>query len=677
MLLVNIKSSFAQTENRNTSSWVFYNSDKELKYKTTEKGDRILDFSFAGYKGGGVALPTAPIVKEISSEGENDASDKIQRAIDEISVLPLRNALRGTIVLDSGVFNCSKTISIHSSGIILTGKGSGSNGTVINMTGDKHCAFIIGSNESDDDVANRSQNNSDEIKYSVTTTIMDSYVPSGSTAFSVENINGFEVGDTIFIKRPVTNNWLHFIEMDNLKRDGREQTFLSTKRTGDAKRVIKKIEGNKINIDIPLPDSYDSAYLNPPGAIVVKEKKQSTISNVGIEKIRIKCPPLEIKYSEAPYSAVQINGDDCWIKDIYCDETMNSTSLSGNRITVQNVEVYHTYPNLGASKPADFNIKGSQILIDRCKATGGNTYFVWTSSLVCGPNVVLNSSFSGNGSRLQPHQRWSTGLLIDNCKILDGGIDYMNRGVAGSGHGWTMAWGVVWNSIAKTFIIQNPPGTLNWAIGCIGTKNQTARLFDSKPIIPDGEYESFGKNVFPQSLYLAQLKERLGRKALLNVGYDENEIEKMRDDAIASSTKLKYEKDPKDGIDLARNRPVNTSNVRGNKREYGAEKALDGNEITYWMTDDGVETSTFEVDTEGPIEINSAEICEAASFEGRIQEYKIEGQIQSDWKLLSKGFTVGKSKIDEFPKETVWKVRLTIVKSKSPIAIKKFGLYLK
>ena len=152
-------------------------------------------------------------------------------------------------------------------------------------------------------------------------------------------------------------------------------------------------------------------------------------------------------------------------------------------------------PNLGASKPTDFSIEGSQILIDRCKITGDNMYFVWTASLKPGPNVILNSTFRGHGSRVQPHMRWSTGLLVDNCSVPDGGIDLMNRGVMGSGHGWTMGWAVAWNCDAKNYIIQNPPGAANWAIGCIGTQEQKARPFDSSPLLPEGIFDSQGTPV--------------------------------------------------------------------------------------------------------------------------------------------------------------------------------------
>ena len=149
-------------------------------------------------------------------------------------------------------------------------------------------------------------------------------------------------------------------------------------------------------------------------------------------------------------------------------------------------------------------------------------YFVWTGSLESGPNVLLNCTFRGRGSRIQPHMRWSTALLVDNCTVPDGGIDFPNRGVAGSGHGWAMGWGVVWNSVADFYTVQNPPGVANWVIGSVGRRERAARYFDTAPILPEGIFDSHGKPVAPQSLYLAQLAERKGRQALQNIGYASN-----------------------------------------------------------------------------------------------------------------------------------------------------------
>jgi hypothetical protein len=693
-----------------SSEWVHPDKNGRLAYKTTPAGDRIPDFSYAGYMGGGVALPSVPVKYTVHSSGKDD-TQPIQSAIDAVAALPLTNGFRGAVELDQGVFTCSATIILSADGIVLRGKGAGNNGTTIRMTGSPHTAIVIGGNApaadhsagADQRTVGQPPANQPQTA-AAGTTITDAYTPCGSRVFTVADATTFAAGDNIEIRRPVTDSWVHFMEMDDLRRDGKPQTWIGKSRMLVMQRKITAVDGNRITIDVPLTDALDAKFTTPPGVMVRKARPSQRITQTGVEDLHIQCPPLEIDYGHAPYSGIRIGGDDCWVKNVYFEETMNTTVLAGSRITMQQVVVTHTYPNLGASKPADFSFEGSQNLLDRCGSTGGNTYFVWTSSLIPGPNVVLNSTFRGHGSRIQPHQRWSTALLVDNCTIADGGIDFMNRGVAGSGHGWTMGWAVAWNCIAKTYIIQDPPGAFNWAIGCIGSRQQTARLFDSSPLLAEGIFESHGKPVTPQSLYLAQLADRLGRQALTNIGYAAGNERMFNNKSVKRSPPQSTDTDPRLGPDLALHRPVNTSNVRSNTkeligstttvrattrklpgghtiaraitREFGGEKAVDGNDKTYWATNDNAANATLEIDMEGPVTINTISIGEAAGLEHRIQEYKVEGQVDSDWKLLSQGTTIGTLKLDKFPAATVWKVRLTILKANSYPAIRKLSLYL-
>ena len=102
------------------------------------------------------------------------------------------------------------------------------------------------------------------------------------------------------------------------------------------------------------------------------------------------------------------------------------------------------------------------------------------------------------------------GLLIDSCTIPDGRIDLINRQSSGSGHGWAIGWGIVWNGTVKHLQIQMPPGALNLAIGCKGEPHKTY----SKEA-----FFSANEPLTPASLYLAQLRERLGEAAVKNIGY--------------------------------------------------------------------------------------------------------------------------------------------------------------
>jgi hypothetical protein len=67
--------------------------------------------------------------------------------------------------------------------------------------------------------------------------------------------------------------------------------------------------------------------------------------------------------------------------------------------------------------------------------------------------------------------------------------------------------------------VQEPPGSHNWCIGCVGTVHSDDAPGGDGTILPNGIYDSLGTHVTPGSLYLAQLKQRLGKRALWNIGY--------------------------------------------------------------------------------------------------------------------------------------------------------------
>jgi hypothetical protein len=498
------------------SEWAHAGPDGKLVYKTTPTRDRIMDFSHAGYMGGGVAIPTVPVKRTIKPSGESDDTARIQAALDEVAAMPLENGFRGAVLLAPGTFPCSATIRISASGVVLRGSGSGTNPTMVStikLIGKPHAA--VTARESD---GSRNRTGTAPVSTSPQTTIADRYVPSGVTKFSVADAAGFSVGDTIEIRRPVTEAWIRFMHMNDLVRDGRPQTWIRAGNNIVAERRIAAIAGKTITLDVPLSDSFDARYLEPAGAAVVKIKPPARLSQTGIEHLHIECPPQEINHTEPHFTALRINAEDSWVRDVVCDETMNSIAVNGRRITLQRVTVNRKARHQGSSKPAEFAPNASQLLLDRCSGFGDNVWYAATGSGVAGPIVMLNCTFRGNG-RVESHQRWSTGMLYDNLRVPEGGIDFRNRGSMGSGHGWTMGWGVAWNCEAKDFVIQNPPGAVNWMIGCVGESTPMPRPFGSEPNLPEGVKDSHGRHVTPQSLYLAQLAERLGPQALKNIGY--------------------------------------------------------------------------------------------------------------------------------------------------------------
>lgn len=491
------------------SSWAHFGPEGRLVYAHSPKGDRIPDFSSAGYRGGGVTLPSVRAQRTVSPSGRDDTA-AIQKAIDEVSALPLQGGFRGAVQLAPGTFHCGQTVSIAASGVVLRGAGSGKNGTTILMTDSPHLALNI---------AGKLQQKGAGVE----TTIVSAYVPAGASVIHVADTAGLHPGDLLLIRKPVTAAWIHFMGMDTLERPGREEHWIGSDHL-DVRRRIAAISGDAITLEVPLMDSYDTSFFDGAHAEVRKIDVTGQISHVGVENLRIVAPKRSIAFGDPAFDGLAMQDTvDSWVQSVAMEETTNGFRINkgAERITVLKCDVVQHVPVTSPARPCDYCTNGSQILFDRCTGSGDHTIYFATEARQQGPVVVLHCRFHGDAF-IQPHQRWSTGLLVDNCEVPEGSIDFMNRGEMGSGHGWTTGWSVAWNNTARVFGMNQPPGSAIWSIGNRGEEiDPPFPTFDgsTRPPLDPAIIESKGKPVQPQSLYLEQLRERLGSKALQNIGY--------------------------------------------------------------------------------------------------------------------------------------------------------------
>lgn len=496
---------------RAQSKWVQLGPDGKLVYTHSPQGDRIVDFSYAGYHGGGVALPSVKASKLVTPTGADDSA-AIQAAIDEVSKLPIARGQRGAVVLAPGVFHCAKTLTIAASGVVLRGAGTDAKtGTTIELTGAPHLGISV---EGKLDVKKLSATN-----------ITDAYVPVGTMLIHVADTSKIHAGDTLQIAKPVTLAWLKFMGMDTLERAGKDEKWVGVSELS-ARRVVTSISGNALTLEVPLTDDIDSKFLGGTPSTVTTVEVSGQIAEDGVESLRIVAPTRAIALGKDPeFDGIAMkNAVDSWIRNVNLEDTTNSVGIDSGteRVTVTQVDVLQRVPVTTPAKPFDFSVNGTQILIDRCSGRGDEVFYMATQAREQGPVVLLHSKFAGNG-HVQPHQRWSTGLLVDGSEALGGGIDLMNRGTMGSGHGWAIGWSVLWNNVAGDFVVQQPPGTANWSIGDRGPHSlkpqPTTGGPKGGPNLPSGIVESPGKPVEPTSLYLQQLKDRLGPAAVKAIGY--------------------------------------------------------------------------------------------------------------------------------------------------------------
>ena len=187
-----------------------------LVYGRDKSGVVIPDYSFAGYHGGGVALPSVAARIKLSPTGADDTA-AIQRAIDTISAGPLdSNGSRGAVELAAGVFHCSAALTIAASGVVLRGAGSGADATILSLTGNPHVGVIL-------------KGNFALSTLSSATNITDAYIPFGAHTIHVADASHIHSGDLVEISKPVTPAWIEYMGMSDLERPDRDEHWISAK----------------------------------------------------------------------------------------------------------------------------------------------------------------------------------------------------------------------------------------------------------------------------------------------------------------------------------------------------------------------------------------------------------------------------------------------------------------
>ena len=167
------------------SQWVHPGANGRLVYRSDKSGAVIPDYSFAGYRSGGVALPTVPAQIKLAPTGADDTA-AIRHAIDTVSAGPLdAKGSRGAVQLGPGVFHCSAALTIAASGVVLRGAGSGDHdGTTISLTGQPHVGVVIQGNFALSTVL-------------PATNITDAYVPFGAHTVHVADATHIHAGDLV------------------------------------------------------------------------------------------------------------------------------------------------------------------------------------------------------------------------------------------------------------------------------------------------------------------------------------------------------------------------------------------------------------------------------------------------------------------------------------------------
>jgi hypothetical protein len=162
-----------------------------------------IDFSFAGFRGGGQPIPAVAAKISVRPSGGDDTA-LLQSAIDHVAALPLGpDGFRGAILLRSGRFHIQGQLRINASGVVLRGSGDGADRTTIVADGIGRRTLIQVGGEGEPVIG-------DPIE------IAGNKVEPGDRKLSVAHSADLSVGTRIVIRRPSTAEWIKAHGMSGL-----------------------------------------------------------------------------------------------------------------------------------------------------------------------------------------------------------------------------------------------------------------------------------------------------------------------------------------------------------------------------------------------------------------------------------------------------------------------------
>lgn len=525
--------------------------DGALEYSPDADGNLLCDFTHVGYRGGGVALPDVPAVVTLEPQ-EGDDTARIQAAIDEAGAKPVGpDGYRGAVVLKKGKYEVSNTLFFAHDGVVLRGEGAGFGGTWIlhrriapipDTSPARYIHFpqpekgilptlqTVGRSVAAGDTDQVQFGN--KVRTRKLADIADDLVATGQATLTLSDVGAIEPGDEVVVTCSQTQKWIDAIGLsDHWKPEQMQLSFW---------RVVEKVlpDTKQIVLSVPLSSRIDRAGGYAQGE-VHKVVQDGRVRNIGVENILFLSDYDRSKRGKRDYFNDEhhpnyvcrfYDARDAWIRRCVAFFYSGGIMSGGGsqNITTEDCAMLDgvsadTPANHAGARKYYFNANGAQMFFQRCYARYSRHAYIGN-----GPKdgaVFLDCFSEKDHLKSEWHQRWGHGHLFDNI-ALEAQIGLSGNNV--SGHGQKGAYALAWNNLINNrrtyepdLFVNKVPGIFsNYAIGNIllGSKkveyDELKDRLENAAIGELGWVESTDRFVEPRSIYLAQLRERMGDEAV-------------------------------------------------------------------------------------------------------------------------------------------------------------------
>ena len=128
--------------------------------------------------------------------------------------------------------------------------------------------------------------------------------------------------------------------------------------------------------------------------------------------------------------------------------------------------------------------------------------------------------------------------------------------------------------------------------------------------------------------------------------------------------------------DLLRGRAVTADSWRGGDDHFAPGCVTDGDDATYWATDDGVTTGALTIEWDTPTVFNHVVVRERIELGQRVRAWTVEVRTEGAWLEVFAGTTIGPRRIARFDSVTADAVRIRITDARACPAIKTVEAYV-